>query len=101
MHCNACVILIESELKELTEVRSARANLSDNTVEITANFGDKETEHIIRDLNEVLKPHGYTLTLEKQGHQVKWSDFKISIPVALVFIAFFIFLQKIGLINLI
>jgi sulfite exporter TauE/SafE len=31
----------------------------------------------------------------------KWSDFKFAVPIALVFVILFIFLQKIGLVNLI
>src|SRR3989344_420719 len=64
-------------------------------------FGDKDPEHIARDLSEVLKPHGYTLSLEKQKHLVKWSDFYIALPIAAIFVALFIILQKLGIANLV
>ena len=101
MHCNACVVLTESELSELREVSHVKASLKHLNVEITGDFGDKNPEHIAQDLSEVLKPHGYTLSLEKQKHDVKWSDFNFALPIALGFIAFFIFLQKLGIVNLV
>ncbi|MDP3963329.1 MAG: sulfite exporter TauE/SafE family protein [bacterium] len=101
MHCSACVVLIESELTDVPEVTKAKSSLANHTVEVTGDFGDKEPEHIARDLSEVLKPHGYTLSLEKQNHSVKWSDFRLAFPIALGFIALFIILQKLGIVNLV
>ncbi len=101
MHCKACVVLIESELKELSEVDSAQASLKDLSVEVSGDFGDKTAEHIVKDLTEVVKLHGYEILLEKEKRSVKWRDFLIAGPVALGFILFFIFLQKIGLVNLV
>lgn len=101
MHCNACVLLIESELNEISEVHEAKSSLATNTVEVVGDFGDKELEHIARDLNEVLKPHGYTLSVEKQKSPAKWSDFAYAIPIAAGFITLFIVLQRLGLINLV
>lgn len=101
MHCNACILLTESELTDLPEVKNAKSSLKYHTIEVTGDFGDKSLEHIARDLSEVLKPHGYTLSVERQKHHVSWSDFNLALPIALGFIAFFIFLQKLGIVNLI
>ena len=101
MHCNACVVLTESELTDLPEVTKAKSSLVSHSVEITGDFGDKEPEHIARDLSEVLKPHGYTLSLEKKNHPVKWSDFSIALPTAGAFIVLFIIFQKLGIANLV
>lgn len=101
MHCNACVLLTESELGELPEIAKVKSSLESHTVEVTGEFGDKKPEHIAEDLNEVLKPHGYTLSLEKRHHTTKWSDFKVAVPIALGFIALFIVLQKLGIVNLV
>lgn len=101
MHCNACIILTESELKDIPEVKLVKASLDSNTVEVTGNFAEGDTERIMAVLNEKLKPHGYTLSLEKKSRTVSWSDFKIAIPIAITFIAFFILLQKLGIVNLI
>ncbi|MEN9912832.1 MAG: hypothetical protein RLY66_240 [Candidatus Parcubacteria bacterium] len=101
MHCNACTLMIESELGDLANVSSVSADLSKNSVEVTGDFGDKTPEQIAAELTLSLKPRGYTLSLEKQEVTKKWSDFKIAIPVALGFVVLFIVLQKIGLINLV
>ena len=101
MHCKACAILTETELSEVPEVSKVKASLDNLSVEITGEFGNKTPEHIARDLSEIIKPHGYTLSIEKTKHDAKWSDFKIAVPVALGFAVVFIGLQKIGLVNLI
>lgn len=101
MHCNACVLLTESELGDVPEVSHVKASLENLNVEVTGDFGDKTAEHVARDLSEVLKPHGYTLSLERPKHSVKWSDFNIAIPIATLFIILFFFLQKLGIVNVV
>ena len=101
MHCSACEVLTESEISELPEVSYVKASLKNLSIEVAGEFGDKKPEHIARDLSEILKPHGYTLSVEKQNHSVKWFDFNIAIPIAVAFIVLFIFLQKLGIVNLI
>jgi sulfite exporter TauE/SafE/copper chaperone CopZ len=101
MHCAACPVLIESELTELPKVSGARASLSRNTVEVSGEFGDKTPQHIANDLTEVLKPHGYSVSTEKQKQIINWSDFTIAVPVAAGFVALFILLQKLGVVNLV
>lgn len=101
MHCKACVVLTESELSEVFGISKVKASLSNLEVEVTGEFEDKTPEQIAQELSVVLKPHGYTLLLEKEEKKINWSDFKIAIPVALGFIVFFILLQKLGIVNLI
>lgn len=101
MHCTACPVLIESELADLPEVSHAHASLKHNSVEVTGDFGDKTLEHVARDLTTVVKPHGYTLSAEKQRHSVKWQDFTLAIPIAAGFIAIYVILQKLGIVNLV
>lgn len=101
MHCKSCVVLTESELNNVSEVSRVKASLGNLSVEVTGNFGDKAPEHIALDLTAVLKPHGYTLSVDKHKHVVKWSDFRIAIPIALAFIVIFIGLQKLGIVNLV
>lgn len=101
MHCNSCIILTESELKDVKGVLSAKTSLKHNSVEIMGEFEDKTQEQVMQELSEVLKPHGYSLALEKETKAVYWSDFAIALPIALVFIIVFIFLQKLGIVNLV
>ena len=90
-----------SELVDVPGVAKAKSSLTDHSVEVVGDFGDKTLEHIARDLSEVLKPHGYSLSLTKQRHSVAWSDFKIAVPIAGACIALFIILQKLGIVNLV
>ena len=101
MHCKACVLLTESELLEIPNIVSAKTNLSQNTVEITGDFGDKSPELIAGELSSALSKHGYSLSMEKQTTEKKWSDFKVAVPIALAFLIVFFLLQKIGLVNLV
>ncbi|OGG49912.1 hypothetical protein A2763_01880 [Candidatus Kaiserbacteria bacterium RIFCSPHIGHO2_01_FULL_54_36] len=101
MHCPACPVLIKSELEDIAEVSSAVATLSRNNVQVTGEFGDKTHEHVARDLTEVLRKHGYMLSTEVQQHAAKWSEFTLALPIAGAFIALFIILQKLGVVNLV
>ena len=101
MHCNACILMTESELEDVPYITKAKSSLVNHSVEITGDFGDKIPEQIASELSEVLTKHGYALSKEKQQRVNNWSDFKIAIPIALAFIILFLFLQKIGLVNLV
>jgi cation transport ATPase len=101
MHCNACVLMTESELGDMPEICTAKASLKNHSVEVTGDFGDKTLEQIAEELTVPLKAHGYAVSVEKQIKDKKWSDFKVAIPIALAFAVLFVVLQKIGLINLV
>lgn len=101
MHCKACVFLTESELMDLPHVTSAKSNLSTHTVVLTGNFGSQTEEEIAKELTGLLEKHGYTVSTEKKIKKVKWSDFKVAVPIALGFVVLFVVLQKIGLVNLV
>lgn len=102
MHCNACILLTESEAQELPYITHAKSNLKHHTIEVQGDFSDKTPEAIALSLTEVLQPHGYVVSVEKQAHaKKKWSEFKIAIPIALAFAAGFVFLQKLGIVNLV
>ncbi len=110
MHCNACVVLTESELSEVFGVSKVKASLKNFSVEVTGDFsaiggsasgGGDTPEAVAEYLSTVLKPHGYALSLEKEEKKINWSDFNVAIPVALGFITFFILLQKLGIVNLV
>jgi len=101
MHCNACVLLTESDLGDLPNISKVKASLKDNDVEIIGNFGDKLPEQIVDELSLILEKHGYKLSVKKENRKIIWSDFKIAIPITIIFTIIFIFLQKIGLVNII
>jgi len=123
MYCKACVLLIDSELEEISGIIKVKSNLKTNTVEVTGKFSDKSQEKIAEELSEIIAKNGYGLSVEKQAtaeseqsydycsltrlqwsHDQKkknWSDFKIAVPIAFSFIVLFFFLQKLGLVNLV
>lgn len=101
MHCAACVTLTEQELGENPNISKVKASLAQRCVEVTGEFGNKTAQVVADELTVVLKPHGYTLSLEQQKRKAQWSDFKLAAPIALAFVLVFIALQKMGLVNLI
>ncbi len=101
MHCNACTLMIESELGDMPQISRVSASLAGNSVEVTGDFGNKSPVEIAAELSVSLKPRGYTLSIEKQVVTKKWADFKVALPIALAFAVLFIILQKVGLIDLV
>lgn len=101
MHCKACVLVTESELQEVSYITGAKSDLHTRTVEVVGDFGEKTAETIAADLSTILTKHGYTLSVEKQVAAKNWSEFKIAVPIALIFAALFVLLQKLGIVNLI
>ncbi|MEP7162574.1 MAG: sulfite exporter TauE/SafE family protein [Candidatus Moraniibacteriota bacterium] len=101
MHCQACILLTESELKEDSRVSSAKSSLKTHSVLIHGDFGDMSPESIAEELSGLLEKHGYSLSVEKQETTKNWADFKIAMPVALLFALLFVTLQKTGFVNLV
>jgi len=93
--------LTESELGDLPHITHVIANLGDHSLEVTGDFGDKDRGTIAEELSVSLKPHGYHVSLTEQATRVKWSEFRIAVPIALAFAALFILLQKLGIVNLV
>lgn len=100
MHCKACAMLIEHTLSEVPYIINVNVNSNKHVVEIDSEK-DIDAESMALELSSLLKKEGYTLSVEKQKHVASWGDFTYAIPIALVIIAVFVFLQKIGLVNLI
>ena len=99
MHCKACVVLTESELQEHPKVHQAKSNLAKLSVEIVGDFGDMAPEEIATDLTKLLSQH--SLAIERVKSKIRWKDFNLAIPIAVGFIALFIILQKLGVVNLV
>jgi len=86
---------------DLSEVTHAQSSLKTHTVDVTGEFGERTPEQIAQLLTEPLRRHGYSVHLEKQAHKVRWADFTYAVPTAAVFVAAFIILQKLGIVNLV
>lgn len=101
MHCNACILLTESELLEHPSVSSARSSLKTHSVEVTGDFGAATPDDIAQKLSALLEKHGYHLSTEKTVAPKNWADFRYALPIALGFVALFVALQKMGIVNLV
>lgn len=99
MHCNACILLTESELQDHPKITSAKSSLKTHTVEICGDFGDMPLENIANELSGLLTKHGYNLSTEKKEQPVRWEDFKIALPISLAFAVLFVALQRLGVVN--
>lgn len=99
MHCNACVLVTESELKDLPNVTHVKSSLKNHSVEVTGDFGDKSLEQIAEELTVPLQSSGYRVSVEKKIKEQKWSDFKVAVPIALGFVVVFVLLQKLGIVS--
>ncbi len=105
MHCNACVLVIESELGEMAQVTSVLPSLKNHTMEVVGDFGDATLERIAEILGAPLTQHGYTVSVEKVAradtHEKMIRDFKVAVPITLAFLVVFVGLQKMGIVNLV
>ncbi len=101
MHCNSCVVLIESKIGSLPEVKEAKSNLKNHSLEVTADFGDLGEAGVAEILTRAVKENGYTISLEEETTEKSWSEFKIAGPVAILFVGLFVLLQKLGIVHLI
>lgn len=101
MHCNACTLLVDSELSNMPRVSSAHSQLKNYSVEVVGDFGDQTPEQIAESLSVPLLPHGYVLRTSAIHDTARWGDFAIALPVALALIALFVVLQKIGIVNMV
>ena len=55
MHCNACTILIESELNNLPGVIHAKADLHRKSLEVIGDFGNKTPQEANMQLRSIPK----------------------------------------------
>ena len=101
MHCASCVVLIEEKLNELSEVTKVKANLAKKELTVSGDFANQSEEEIMRFLSQKIEADGYSLSLEKEQINRKWSDLLIALPIAAIVVVGFIALQKIGWVNLI
>lgn len=101
MHCNACVLMTESEIRDMPNITYVKSSLRNHSIEVVGDFGEKTPEQIAEELTIPVKSHGYTISIEKQIKEKNWSEFKYALPMALAFAVLFVLLQKMGIVNLI
>jgi len=101
MHCKACTVLVESEITGFPGVTRAKASLANHTLQVSGELARKPPLQIIQDLAPALTKHGFSLSEKPGTHFVAWNQFLVAIPLALLFLAIFCGLQKLGIVNLV
>lgn len=105
-HCASCKILIEDVLGEEHIVASVNVDQKQEEVMIETDT-EQNPEELARMLTEKIKSHGYTLSVEKNLDAKKSDGLSAqadviwqAIPIGLVLLALFFWLQKSGILNL-
>lgn len=101
MHCDSCVLLMETKIAALAGVEKATASLATHSIEVVGDFCEMDDKEVAEMLTGAVKAHGYTVSLAKQRHVVRWQDFTLAVPIALAFAFLFVLLQKLGMVNLV
>ena len=100
MHCKSCVLVTEHTLDEIPNLSDVKVNGHKQTVSFRGDFGEKTEEEVASELTKILSKKGYTLSVEKKNLNKNWEEFWIAGPLAVLFVLFFVLLQKMGLVNL-
>lgn len=100
MHCASCALRIEQAIKDDPRVTVAKVSFGKQQVSVEGDFPDSP-EEVAEELTRLVSKHGYRISTEKGSHAALWSDFIYALPLALLLMTAFVFLQKVGLTNLI
>lgn len=98
MHCAACEVLLEENFREVEGVQAVQASLTQKVVMVQGIFPVPPAE-LARQLTARVQEHGYTLTVDQEGHTKRWREFYSAVPIALVVVVGFYLLQKSGLLT--
>jgi len=99
MHCPACELVIEKKVEKLKIIKNVNAVLSDKKVylETEANISADE---LLAEVNDIIKPHGYEISLTCTKHKVNFRDLVIGFGTGSAIVVIFFLLQKLGIANI-
>ncbi|MFZ2038816.1 MAG: sulfite exporter TauE/SafE family protein [Minisyncoccia bacterium] len=99
-HCASCKILIEDILLGLDSIDKVDVNIKNETIDIETE-SEKSLDELESIISEKIKSHGYSVSKEKKVG-VKISDNTIwqAIPIGLIVLVLFFWLQKSGILNI-
>ncbi|MDQ5952668.1 MAG: uncharacterized protein QG626_797 [Patescibacteria group bacterium] len=100
MHCAACEFYLEDTLGGAPGVCKIKANLNRAEV-ILETDGVKTDADLARELSRLVGDRGYALRTSPVSHQGSSREFLIALPAAMFVIVGFVFLQKLGFVQLI
>jgi uncharacterized protein len=102
MHCKSCEVLTEQELVSHPRIKHVKADLAGLNVNVTGDFGDRLPEAVAAELSGLMERHGYKILAEAPAKASRnLADFKLAVPIALAFLALFVILQRLGIVNLV
>ncbi len=98
-HCPSCKIFIEDTLNEESGIEQTTVDLQKETVSFNTTL-EESPQVLAHMLTEKIKHNGYVLSVEQKAPErgdgaVIWQ----ALPVGLIFLALFFFLQKSGILN--
>lgn len=99
MQCGVCTLLVERELKTLPGVERVRADLARQQVSLDGEFDRLSRDELLALIHEKLVRHGYTPFHEAPPPQPAWRDFIWALPLALLFLGGFFWLQRQGIVD--
>src|SRR3990167_11110322 len=98
MHCGSCELIVERSLIKHNNVKNVKASLVDEKVAV---YLDQLTDNIHFELGSLLKDLGYSLHIEPvTKEKTNYKELVLAFLIALGFLALFILLQKLGIVNL-
>lgn len=100
MTCASCVFFIEETLPGNAGVQTTKVDLKTCTAVVSGDFAD-DPATLAERLTKLVEGHGYRLSLQKTEVKKNYREFLVALPAALAFIAAFLFLQQLGLVNLV
>ena len=98
-HCPSCKILIEDILQEQDLVDKVTVNLKDETIAVVTK-NEQDTNELMQSLGALIKPNGYSLSLEKLAVENKNNDIIWqALPIGMALLFLFFLLQRSGILN--
>ncbi len=98
MHCAACELVVEKKLSKHEKIKLVKAELASQKVVIHIEGSNAKIE----DLNVLLVGSGYTLQLNRvTASNINYTELGKAFLISLGFVGIFIFLQKLGIVNLV
>jgi len=98
-HCPSCKILIEDILQEQNLIDQVTVDLKNETIAVVTK-NEQDTNELMQSLGALIKPNGYSLSLEKLAVENKNNDIIWqALPIGLAFLVLFFLLQKSGVLN--
>lgn len=99
MHCHACELVVEKKIEKLKIIKNVNAVLTDKKVYLETKTGIK-TDELLSQVNELIKPHGYEISLAPIKHKVNFKDLAIGFGIAVAVVGIFFLIQKLGIANI-